>query len=43
MGSWLRWTLALAFVLAPFLLLVVFNAPDTADSRGRRHSRRWRC
>ena len=43
MGPELMWALAAGFVLAPFALLLAFNAPDTADSRGRRHSRRWRC
>jgi hypothetical protein len=35
------WMLGLGTALLPFLLAVVFNGRNTADARGRRHSRRW--
>ncbi len=34
--------LTIAVVALPFVLMVVFNATDEADARGRRISRRWR-
>jgi hypothetical protein len=43
MEPWLMWTLALAFILLPLVLMVVFNGADEADSRGRRVNRRWRA
>lgn len=30
-------------LLAPFVLMWVFNGPDRADSAGRRISTRWRA
>jgi hypothetical protein len=33
---------AAAIVVLPFVLMVVFNAGDRADSRGRRVNHNWR-
>ena len=42
MDAWLMWTIAVAVVALPFVLLIAFNRGDTADSRGRRQRTVWR-
>ena len=35
--------MAAVVVIAPFVLMLVFNGGDRSDSRGRRVSRTWRA
>lgn len=34
---------AAVIVVLPFVLMIAFNGPDRADSRGRRLSHEWRA
>ena len=42
MDAWLMWLIGVVVVLAPVVLMLVFNGRDTSDSRGRRHDTTWR-
>ena len=42
MAGWVMWGIATVVVLAPVVLLLVFNGRDASDSRGRRLDTRWR-
>jgi hypothetical protein len=42
MGTWWMWVVGVGFAILPFLLLLLFNRGDTADSRGRRKQAAWR-
>lgn len=42
MATWVMWVVGVGVALLPFLLLMVFNAGDTADSRGRRQRATWK-
>ncbi len=41
MPAWLMWTIAIAVVILPVVLMLALNGRNEADSRGRRISRRW--
>lgn len=43
MEPWVMWVVGLGVAALPIVLMVAFNGPDTADSRGRRTNRRWRA
>jgi hypothetical protein len=42
MTIWVMWLVAVAVLVLPLALMLIFHGQDVADSRGRRISTRWR-